>query len=260
MIRPILRALVLCGLGCGLIGCVGADPAPASTNLEASSPLAVGARTIGTSVQGRPIEARRYGTGPIAVLILATIHGNEPAGTPLLQAFEAALASQPRVVDLERYSLTIVDIVNPDGYAQTTRTNPRGVDLNRNFPADNFAARARHGEEPLSEPESRALHQLILELMPARVVSFHQPLRCIDFDGPGEGLARRIATLSGLPYKKLGSRPGSLGAWCGETLGIPIICWEFAKGEEKKPPSQLWAEYGPALLAFIRGETEEPRG
>ncbi len=260
MIRPLLRALLLLGLGCGLIGCAGTDATIPAAHAAESSARPVRTRTIGTSVEGRPIEARHYGSGPIAVLILATIHGNEPAGTPLVQAFEAALATQPHLVDLERYSLTIVGVVNPDGYAQTQRTNPRGVDLNRNFPAGNFAARARHGEEPLSEPESRALHQLILELMPARVVSFHQPLRCIDFDGPGEGLARRIATLSGLPYKKLGSRPGSLGAWCGETLGIPIICWEFAKGEEKKSPSRLWSEYGSALLGFIRGETEEPRG
>ena len=53
----------------------------AALGAEAAEPVEV---TLGQSVAGRPIIARVYGDGPETVLILASIHGSEPAGTPQL--------------------------------------------------------------------------------------------------------------------------------------------------------------------------------
>jgi len=54
-----------------------------------------------------------------------------------------------------------------------------------------------------------------------------------------------------LPAKQLGSRPGSLGSFVGNTLQRPIITWELP---EKVPTDadQLWTTYGAALVAALR--------
>ena len=125
------------------------------------------------------------------------------------------------------YTVWIAPDLNPDGVAAGTRHNAHGVDLNRNFEAANRENSRQYGMVGLSEPESRALHGLIVTYRPDRIISIHQPLRCIDYDGPASGLARVMVAECDLPLQKLGARPGSLGAYAGATLGIPIITVEL---------------------------------
>lgn len=207
---------------------------------------------IGTSVEGRPIECEVFGDGRDTILILATIHGNEPAGTPLLHELSNYLSVHPEVVEGRR--VVLVPDANPDGYARNLRHNVRGVDLNRNFPAGNYQNSSRHGENPLSEPESQAIYRLIREYSPNRIVSIHQPTTlpaCIDYDGPGQGLASAMAQHTDLPLKKLGSRPGSLGSYAGITLGIPIITLEIPRTHDDRDGPTLWQRYGKMMLAAI---------
>lgn len=216
-------------------------------------PAQVIVEVIGESVSGRPIETRSLGDPSLpAVLFLSTIHGNEWAGTPLLHKLEAHLLRRPELLGTHR--AVLVPILNPDGYAADRRTNDRGVDLNRNFPSDNFEASAGHGLEPLSEPESRALHQLISTLSPARVISMHQPFGVMDFDGPAEDLAYRMAAVCDLPVERVGSRPGSLGSWVGLELEVPIITVEFYKHDHRLGPEDLWDRYGAMLLVCLRDD------
>lgn len=86
----------------------------------------------------------------------------------------------------------------------------------------------------------------------AVIVSLHQPIACIDYDGPPEAaeLAGRMSKACGLPVKKLGLRPGSLGAWFGEGLGRPILTVELP-GDAAPDPDRLWETYGAALTALI---------
>ncbi|TWT96206.1 murein peptide amidase A [Botrimarina colliarenosi] len=210
---------------------------------------------LGQSVDGRPITAQVHGaeTAAQTVLVIASIHGSEPAGTPLMGRLEAWLADHPD--DWAGRRVVIVAVANPDGYARRERFNTHGVDLNRNFPADNRTEHATHGETPLSEPESRALMRALQTFNPERVVSLHQPLLCVDYDGPGEELATAMSNaIEGrLPVKKLGGRPGSLGSYVGEVLGKPIVTLELPKGVEEQGADRLWNDYGAALVAFIRG-------
>ncbi|MHC4385915.1 MAG: M14 family metallopeptidase, partial [Planctomycetota bacterium] len=101
------------------------------------------------------------------------------------------------------------------------------------------------------EPESTILHDLILTYRPARIVTIHQPLYCLDYDGPGEDLAKAMADYCPLPVKKLGSRPGSLGSFAGIEQNTPIITMELAKEDSQLTDVQLWIRYGNALLAAI---------
>jgi len=209
-------------------------------------------RIIGTSVEGRPVRAWIHGDGADVALLLATIHGDESAGTPLLRRLGEHLETHPEL--LRGRTVVLVPVANPDGHEHRSRYNAREVDLNRNFPAGNHREKARYGATPLSEPEASALHDLIEELKPARVVSIHQPVRVVDWDGPGEPLAIAMASACGLPARRIGSRPGSLGSWFGETLGRPIITLELPAGVERLPADELWSRYGPALLVAVAGE------
>lgn len=218
-------------------------PSPSSELLQPQP------RTIGHSVEGRPIICQAFGNGADVVLIMASIHGNEPAGTPLLQRLAEELTSREDLLAGRR--VLLVPVANPDGYASGERGNANGIDVNRNFAAGNWRTRRANGPEPLSEPESRAIEQLIIEERPARIVSIHQPLACVDYDGPAADLASIMADACGLPVRKLGGRPGSLGSWAGLDCGIPIITLELPRSAGRLDREALWRRYGQALLAAI---------
>ncbi|MEM1011282.1 MAG: DUF2817 domain-containing protein [Planctomycetota bacterium] len=222
---------------------------------DAEQPLMPVWSVIGTSVQQRDIRAAVIGT-PAAtadevVLVVGGIHGNEQAGIALA---ERLLDEASRGDWLGNRHLVVVPVLNPDGVASNTRRNARNVDLNRNWPSTNRIDQASNsGPAPLSEPESAALAALIEEVRPDRVLTLHQPLSCVDWDGPAESLARRMSAACGLPAKKLGGRPGSMGSYLGLDLGTPIITLELPRSADQQPPAARWTTYGPALRLFVEG-------
>ena len=206
-------------------------------------------RIVGTSVQRQPILCFELGEGPDVTFIMATIHGNESAGTPLVRRLGKHLREHPEM--LTGRTVVLLSVANPDGMAHNSRYNAHGVDLNRNFEAANRRNDRQSGQTALSEPEARLIRQHILQYAPDRIVSIHQPLACIDYDGPGQELAERMGQYCALPVKKLGARPGSLGSYAGLTLGIPIITFEMLGSDSQLDSEALWQKYGRALLAAI---------
>jgi protein MpaA len=201
------------------------------------------------SRENRPIVHTVLGQGTDVTFVLAAIHGNEKAGIPLVHRLDRYLQQHPEM--LEERKVVLLPVANPDGVARNSRYNARGIDLNRNFPAFNRINSNRFGLTPLSEPESRYIFQLVRQYSPDRIVSIHQPLACIDYDGPSQALANRMAQYCNLPLKKLGARPGSLGSLAGITLGIPIISMELPGNADRLNSERLWQQYGPALIAAI---------
>ncbi|MGK0153168.1 MAG: protein MpaA [Neolewinella sp.] len=169
------------------------SPAWAGCSLVTNAAVIPSREEIGQSFEGRPIEAVTMGSGDEVVLVLASIHGSEPAGTPLLERLFEHLTAHPEL--LNRRTLIAVPVVNPDGYAKRRRLNSNGVDLNRNFPAKNRQERRLHGAKGLSEPESRALAELLDRHQPARIVSIHQPVACVDWDGPARAVAAALTVV-----------------------------------------------------------------
>lgn len=155
--------------------------------------------------------------------------------------------------------VVIVPIVNPDGLARRTRRNARSVDLNRNFPTRDWSPgrpRSRNygGPHPLSEPESRAVHRLVLRLRPAWIVTVHSINRnrfCNNYDGPGLSLAERFARCNGYPVTaSIGyPTPGSFGHWAGNDQKFPTITLELPRDATGE---QVWQQNREALLAAIR--------
>lgn len=221
-----------------------------SPSVEGASRVQARRFVIGRSVEGRPIECMEFGKGEEVVLILASIHGSEAAGTPLLRRLAQYIVEHAELVENRR--VVMIPVANPDGVGRGMRHNARDVDLNRNFPASNYESDAHHGGSILSEPESRAIHTVMETCRPSRIITFHQPLACIDYDGPAEALAEAMAAHTSLPVRKLGARPGSLGSYAGVTLGVPIVTVELPHDAGNLDEAELWNRYGGMLLAAVR--------
>ena len=248
-----LIALVACivfGLF-GFAGCYQPVSPPEIVSIPTRLPaeLAAQRRTVGRSVQNRPIESIVLGQSYDVTFILAAIHGDEPVGTRLVERLAGHLQKHPEL--LHGHQVVILPVANPDGVAHGTRFNANGVDLNRNFATSNRQNSAQHGYTALSEPEARVIHQVIQQYTPDRIVSIHQPLTCIDYDGPATALASHIAQNCDLPIRRLGAQPGSLGSYAGLTLRIPIITLELPANADQLDQESLWRRYGPALVAAI---------
>ena len=198
---------------------------------------------------GRTLSVRTYGLGPKTALILGGIHGSEPGGAKLVADLEAWIQENGPPKGL---ALLFVNPANPDGLAGGQRRNAHGVDLNRNFPASNFKARSSSGAQPLSEPESRFVAQIVQQFHPDFILSVHQPRRSVNWDGPAEALARIMAADNG--YRLEASvgypTPGSLGSWAGIDLQIPIITLELPR----KPTSKrgFFADNKDGILQVLR--------
>jgi murein peptide amidase A len=172
--------------------------------------LAVAAPPSGHSAQGRPIPVVEVegAHARTPVLVVGSIHGDEPAGIAVAQALEHA--KPPAGV-----ALWIVPDLNPDGVAAGTRQNAHGVDLNRNFPTGwrrqtgVFAS----GPKPLSEPESLFAYRLILRIRPVVSIWFHQHENLVDTSSGDVALERRFAALAGLPVGNLPRYGGSAVTW-----------------------------------------------
>ena len=213
---------------------------------------------IGSSVEGRPIEVVTFGTGPDTALVLAGMHGDEPKGVYVARRLVDLLANVPEPVAGCR--VTIVPVVNPDGYERRNRRNAAGVDLNRNFPTATWTAgkpRSRYygGSSPASEPETRAVLRLVERSQPRRIVSLHSIGRhqfCNNYNGPGLEWARAMGAANG--YRVTASigypTPGSFGAWAGAERGIPTITLELPSHQSRE---RCWRDNREALLTFIRG-------
>lgn len=174
--------------------------------------LALAATTLllGHSVEDRPIRALRSGDGPRRVLVVGSVHGDEPGGDAVIRALRARRTP-------EGLTLWTMRDANPDARRRRSRTNARGVDINRNF-AHRWRATPRGrfhgGPRPFSEPETRALRRLIDRVEPHLTVWLHQPYRMVvDTPGAGRATLRAYARRTGLPLRRLPRYRGTAVGW-----------------------------------------------
>jgi protein MpaA len=109
------------------------------------------------------------------------------------------------------------------------------VDLNRNFASANWSAEHRPGyfpgDAPGSEPETRAVAELIARTGATRLISLHSPYRTVNYDGPAAELAARMGAANGYGASSdIGyPTPGSFGSLYGVDRGLEVITLEIPK-------------------------------
>ena len=180
---------------------------------QPADPWVVHGSVLGRSLLGRPVAIFERGdpNAPHRILVVGCVHGSESAGI----AVANRLQSIPIPPNLD---LWVIPSANPDGVARGTRTNGRGVDLNRNF-GRHWHRIGRRGDlqysgtGPLSEPETRLLVQTINRVRPDVTIWFHQPIGVVDESGGDPAVERSFANMAGMPLMRLSRYPGGVTNW-----------------------------------------------
>ncbi|HYF17147.1 MAG TPA: M14 family zinc carboxypeptidase [Ramlibacter sp.] len=193
----------------------------------------------GRSVRGTPLYLRDVSAADarLRVLVVGAIHGDELSSASVAFHWIGLAAAGDTLPWPVHWRF--IPVLNPDGALARPprRTNANKVDLNRNFPTPNWERDAAAywekrtrkdprrwpGRKPLSEPESRFLHQQMESFRPNLIVAIHAPYGVLDFDGPSVPPSR----LGRLYLDQVGIFPGSLGNYGGVHKGVPVVTIEL---------------------------------
>ena len=194
---------------------------------------------IGFSLQGRAIEAYTFGAGEKEYLIVAGIHGGYEANTiALANELITYINENPGVIPTD-VTLYIIRNMNPDGEARADgvdgRVNNNGVDLNRNFPSENWAKDwdrdgcwiyrpTTGGTYAGSEPETRSVMSFIRGHKLEALISYHSAALGVfpggvPWTGPSKRLAEDLAEATGYSYPPIDTGcvyTGTLADWAVE--------------------------------------------
>jgi len=117
-------------------------------------------KTIGYSVQKRPISLVSIGVGNTKILLWSQMHGNESTTTKALFDFIPWFLDSSQQAYQKKFTLNIILQLNPDGASAYTRLNANSVDLNRDA-------------LKVSQPESKALQNTYNSFKPDYCLNLH---------------------------------------------------------------------------------------
>ncbi len=223
-------------------------------NLQRSS---IPWKIIGYSTKHNPIYVFETGSGPDTVLIMGVFHGDEPVGCDLVVRLADTLQKNPSLI---HNRVVLVPVVNPDALLKGTRKNSNKVDINRNFPTDDWSPVYTKkmyypGREAGSEVETQVVMEILEKYKPDRIFSIHSPLRMNNFNGPARRLAEIVGRDNGYPVTEdVGyTTPGSFGTYTGVERKIPTLTVELPD----IGPEEAWEQNYQALIDFINYKGEE---
>lgn len=202
--------------------------------------------SIGSSVQGRPLSAYKFGSGASTILFVGGTHGNETSSTTILSRWIDWLEANPSIIPAGR-NVVVIPNINPDGSTARTRTNANNVDLNRNFPTGNWKQSVvmpdkstnpnGGGNFSLSEPESKALASYTMSASPRMVLTYHATGNVVvpNQSGDSDSLAWKYAKNSPVYYLNPNSTgtffeydtTGAYEDWLYEKPGITTLLIEL---------------------------------
>jgi len=250
---------------------VGKLPNVSRALCESAQLQAPGAR----SVQGVPLYTRdvREDKARLRVLVIGAIHGDELSSASVALHW-IRLASEEGLRMPQPVHWRFLPVLNPDGLLAhpPKRVNAHGVDLNRNFPTPNWERDASvywqqrtrkdprrwPGPKPLSEPESRFLHEQMQTFKPNLIVAIHAPYGVLDFDGPSVPPSR----LGRLYLDQVGIFPGSLGNYGGVHKGVPVVTIELPNAIRTPLDAetrQMWVDLLRWMATRLSGEAGAAR-
>lgn len=208
-----------------------------------------------------------------ATIVLCGVHGDEITPVKfcwdLMRDLKANHQFNDKVV-------IVAPLVSPDSFLKSkpTRTNGRGVDVNRNFPTADWLKEAHRrwkssyrsdkrkfpGKKAASEQETVFQMNLILRYKPNKIVSVHSPLTLLDYDGPAltnetgkpakallEGMSAKSANYKVQNYPVF---PGSLGNWAGTEKKLPTYTLELPNSNPAET-DKFWTMFKDAMILAI---------
>lgn len=194
---------------------------------------------LARSVESRVIEYAQFGSGKTHVLVIGSLVGNEPEGVSVADSLAEHLERFPRRLD--EVTVTIVRNPNPDGHQRGTAENARGVRIDKNFRTLGWrkvasGTRFVSGPQPESEPETRALVELLADARPQRIVLLgtSSGRNTVQFTGDCETLARQVVAEGDFRMAPLDQTAewGSLLAFAGLEGNIPTLRLAFVPQEK----------------------------
>jgi hypothetical protein len=184
---------------------------------------------FGKSVQGRDLVARSFGGCSDEVtckriILTGGIHGSEWRSGDLSN-LQSYLEQNPSELVGKNKEIIIIPYLNPDGTALNIRENARGVNLNRNFPA-NYVTCSNCGASSLSEPESQAFYNFLLQKKPTHLISYHA-------QWPPDGILFKGSDTN--------SETDTFAQWVSQRTGYPIGYYT-EPGSVVSGDQTVWAE------------------
>jgi protein MpaA len=223
-----------------------------------------------TTKQKNPLMFVVFGnSSKSCTLFLGAVHGDELPTVYLMFKLAHYVNDNPAL--FKDTCIVIAPLVNPDGFLtiSPTRTNANGIDINRNFPTNDWQASAiskwmakgknrRYypGVRPGSEQETLFQMALIKRFKPQKILTVHSPLNMFDFDGPSSDLnsfekwMEKISREANYPSKRFGYYPGSLGNYAGHERNIFTLTLELPTSDPKNN-SEYFHKFQPSILKFI---------
>lgn len=238
---------------------------------------------IGSSVQGRSIEAFTYGKGSKHIVFVGGIHGGYEWNSVLL-AYELIDTLEAETLPVpDDLTVTVIPSLNPDGVfsvigtegrftledalnapvgtAGEGRFNAHEVDLNRNFdckwkPESTWRGiPVSAGTHPFSEPEAQALRDFVTDKRPEAVVFFHSQSDAVYASECEEGVLPTTRTIMQLYARESGYTPiesfdaypisGDAEGWLA-SIDIPAITVELSTHETVE-----WERNLPAIRSLL---------
>ena len=156
--------------------------------------------------------------------------------------------------------MIVIPILNIDGYRANTRGNARKVDLNRNYPSDQWTAtytQETHypGTAPLSEPENQFLINLFAKFPPGFILSLHSWKPMLNYNGNCLDVAEFLQKYNS--YEVVGEftdhpTPGSLGELAPTKYNASVLTFECPLLSQGKTLAEIWAENEKGLYDLFK--------
>ncbi len=188
------------------------------------------------------------------LLYIGVVHGDEQEGEFLVYNLMDEIKKDINLINNNR--VLFIPVLNPDGKDLNTRGNSNGVDINRNFPTQNWKKseiidKYYSGPAPASEIETRFIIDIIESYKPDLIITFHTPYKVVNYDGPAQDIAKLISSLNNYPVQEdIGyPTPGSFGTYAGIERNIPTITLELP---EDVGQNTLWTENKKALIEVLK--------
>ncbi|MEK7538832.1 MAG: M14 family metallopeptidase [Patescibacteria group bacterium] len=171
-----------------------------------AKPIQAEKEIVGTSVEGRAIEAYTYGTGETRLLFVGGVHGGYEWNSVLLAyQFIDYVKANPDFIP-KNLTISIIPSANPDGLfrvvrkegrftagdvsdstklVESGRFNAHSVDLNRNFdckwkPKSMWKSKVvSAGTKAFSEPEAVAIRDFVIAHNPDSAIFWHSKANAV---------------------------------------------------------------------------------